>query len=74
MRVSTRTSNPKLRRMNSAQTALGRLLFFDPVLSRDRSLSCATCHDPARAFTDRRPTSVGVGGRRGRRNVPTLVN
>jgi cytochrome c peroxidase len=53
---------------------LGRRLFSDRRLSRDQSLSCASCHDPARAFSAARPLSVGVFGRRGRRNVPALVN
>ncbi len=53
---------------------LGRALFSDSRLSRDQSLSCATCHDPQRAFTDGRPVAVGVFGRKGNRRVPTLVN
>ncbi len=57
-----------------AKVALGRRLFFDRRLSRDSSMSCATCHDPRRAFTDGRAVSVGVFGRRGERSVPTLVN
>ncbi len=60
--------------LTPAKVALGRMLFFDSLLSADRSLACASCHDPARAFTDGRPVSVGVFGRRGTRNVPTLVN
>src|SRR5262249_51894397 len=54
--------------------ALGRRLFFDRRLSRDQSLSCAGCHDPARGFTDGKTASEGVFHRRGTRNVPTLVN
>ena len=60
--------------LTPAKVALGRMLFFDSLLSEDQSLACATCHDPGRAFTDGRPVSVGVFGRRGTRNVPTLVN
>ena len=56
------------------KVALGRRLFSDTILSRDRRLACVTCHDPERAFTDGRPVSVGVFGRKGTRNVPTLVN
>ncbi len=56
------------------RVALGRRLFFDSVLSRDRSLACAGCHEPERAFTDGRPLSVGVSGRIGTRSVPTIVN
>ncbi len=53
---------------------LGRKLFFDPLLSRDQTLSCAGCHDPERAFTDGRAISEGVFERKGTRSVPTLVN
>ena len=53
---------------------LGRKLFFDLLLSRDQTLSCAGCHDPERAFTDGRAISEGVFERKGTRSVPTLVN
>lgn len=53
---------------------LGRLLFFDPVLSRDSTLACVSCHQPERAFSDSLEVSVGVFGRRGTRNVPAIVN
>lgn len=56
------------------KAALGRTLFFDARLSGDGTVSCATCHDPERAFTDGRAVSIGVGGQRGPRNVPTIVN
>lgn len=54
--------------------ALGRKLFFDPVLSRDGTISCASCHRPERAFADDRPFSLGVGGAVGTRNTPTVMN
>jgi cytochrome c peroxidase len=53
---------------------LGRDLFSDKRLSRDETVACATCHDPAKAFTDDKPLAVGVFGRQGNRRVPTLVN
>jgi cytochrome c peroxidase len=53
---------------------LGRRLFSDRRLSRDESISCATCHMPSRAFSDARTRAVGVLGREGRRNAPALVN
>ena len=59
---------------NDVKVALGRRLFFDNLLSIDKTVSCATCHDPERAFADARPLAVGVQGRTGRRNSPTLVN
>jgi cytochrome c peroxidase len=54
--------------------ALGRLLFFDPVLSEDGSLACAHCHQPERAFTDGRTTALGRGGASLARNTPTLFD
>jgi cytochrome c peroxidase len=54
--------------------ALGQKLFFDGRLSADGTVACATCHDPARAFTDGRPTAVGIHGRTGQRNAPTVLN
>jgi len=56
------------------KASLGRRLFFDRRLSRDGSLSCASCHNPRRAFANRRPVARGVAGGTGDRNVPTLVN
>jgi cytochrome c peroxidase len=53
---------------------LGRRLFNDRRLSRDKSLSCASCHEPKRAFSTAKPLSIGVFGRQGRRNVPALIN
>ena len=53
---------------------LGRRLFFDRRLSRDTTVSCSTCHDPERAYSDGRAVAVGISGRRGRRNAPALIN
>ena len=57
-----------------ATVTLGRRLFQERRLSRDRSLACVDCHRPERAFTDGRAKAVGVYGRRGPRSVPTIVN
>ena len=55
--------------------ALGRRLFHDPRLSRDGRVSCASCHDPARAFADPgKAVSTGVAGRSGTRNAMPLFN
>ena len=54
--------------------ALGRRLFYDTILSKDNSLSCASCHDPKHGFADARDRSLGVAGTRGLRNAPTLLN
>jgi cytochrome c peroxidase len=53
---------------------LGRALFFDKRLSEDRTVSCATCHDPASAFTSGDAVAVGVREQKGARNAPTLLN
>jgi cytochrome c peroxidase len=53
---------------------LGRSLFFDPILSADSTVACATCHRPEFGFTNRLPVSVGAYGRSGTRNVPTILN
>ena len=65
---------PERNPLTTAKVALGRKLFFDSLLSRDRTRACATCHDPRRAFTDGRAVALGVDGREGTRSAPTLVN
>ena len=69
---------------NTERAALGRLLFFDPILSGSNDMSCATCHHPDLGFTDGRGLSMGKGGRGlgpdraggsvVRRGAPTLWN
>lgn len=54
--------------------ALGRRLYYDKALSRDGSISCASCHDAERGFADPRTVSVGVGGKLGTRNSPAVAN
>jgi cytochrome c peroxidase len=56
------------------KAGLGKLLFFDPILSKDRKISCASCHKPGYAFADTGAVSKGVGGRQGTRNTPTTMN
>lgn len=56
------------------RTALGRTLFFDPLLSQDRTVACASCHQPEHGMADPRARSIGVGGKLSRRNAPTLFN
>lgn len=53
---------------------LGKLLFFDPILSRDSTISCGTCHQPEKLFADNLPKSIGIDGRIGERNAPSLLN
>jgi cytochrome c peroxidase len=60
--------------LTPAVVSLGEKLFFESRLSGDGKVACATCHDPARAFTDGRPVSIGISGRSGQRNAPTILN
>lgn len=53
---------------------LGRWLFYDTRLSADGTISCASCHRPEHAFSEPTAVSTGIGGRRGRRKAPSLVN
>ena len=68
---------PPIQTVDSASPALaelGRKLFEDTRLSRDGTVSCATCHEAVHAFTDGKPVSVGVSGASGTRNAPSLLN
>lgn len=70
----TRKAIPHDNPQTPEKIALGQKLFFDGRLSADGTVACATCHDPARAFTDGRPVSIGIVGRAGQRNSPTVLN
>ena len=70
----TRGTIPSDNPQTPEKISLGQRLFFDRRLSADGTVSCSTCHDPALAFTDRKPTSVGIQGRVGQRNAPTVLN
>ena len=60
--------------VNEKKAALGKRLFFDPRLSGDSALSCATCHQPDKAFSDGLALSKAYPGSKGFRNTPTLMN
>ena len=53
---------------------LGKKLFYDPIFSKDGTVSCASCHDPALAFSDDVSVSIGTEGLLGTRNSPSLGN
>jgi cytochrome c peroxidase len=53
---------------------LGRQLYFDPRVSLDSTVSCATCHNPARGWTDGMPVSIGIAGQTGGRSAPSVLN
>src|SRR5436190_9096291 len=65
---------PKDNPLTEAKVRLGRRLFFDPILSADGTVACATCHQPGHGFASPLPRAVGAGGRRGPRNSPSLLN
>lgn len=56
------------------QIDLGRYLFFDPILSRDGSLACASCHNPDKGFSDGQPHATGIDGQAVARSTPSLWN
>lgn len=60
--------------VTQAKVELGQKLYFDPRLSVDDTVSCATCHDPNKGFADGLKTSKGVGGKTGVRSAPTVLN
>lgn len=57
-----------------SKAELGKLLFFDPILSKDKTISCASCHKPDYAFADTSAVSLGIGGVKGSRNTPSAMN
>ena len=65
---------PEDNTFSKARWELGKKLFFDPVMSLDSSVSCASCHEPNLAFSDDVTFSLGVEQRIGVRNAPTLAN
>jgi cytochrome c peroxidase len=68
--VPAPSDNPQ----NAEKIALGRKLFFDKRLSFDGSISCASCHDPQKAFSDQRSKSIGINGQLSERNAPSILN
>ena len=65
---------PEGNEFSNARWALGKKLFFDPIMSADSSISCATCHLPELAFSDQLAFSPGVENRPGTRNASPLFN
>jgi cytochrome c peroxidase len=67
---------PENNKLTPERIQLGKLLYFDTRLSKDNTLSCATCHSPNRGWSDAVATSKAVGfhGRVGPRNSPTILN
>ena len=59
---------------SAKQIALGKQLYFDPRLSRDNTISCASCHDPKKGFSNGETFATGVRNQVGGRNSPTVIN
>lgn len=60
--------------MTAPKIALGEKLYFDKRLSLDKTVSCATCHDPATALADINSVGVGIKNQKGARNSPSVIN
>lgn len=68
-------ANVNSEELSEKRIELGRLLFFDPVLSNNNKFSCATCHQPDKAFTDGLDKSLAIKqGKKILRNAPTVIN
>jgi cytochrome c peroxidase len=65
---------PAANSMSSQKVELGKMLFFEPRLSSSGVVSCASCHNPSFAFTDRVPRALGHNHQVGPRNTPTVLN
>ncbi len=68
--VAVPPDNPQ----SAQKILLGKQLYFDTRLSKDNTISCATCHDPAKGWSDAGPTSTGIGGQKGGRRSPPSAN
>lgn len=67
-------SHPKDNPPTPEKISLGKQLYFDGRLSADNKVSCATCHDPAKGFSNGDQFATGVEGQKGGRNSPTIIN
>lgn len=66
--------HPKDNPPTPEKIALGKQLYFDPRLSADDTISCASCHDPKKGWSNGEQFATGVGGKKGGRNAPTVIN
>ena len=72
--LSAERSIPADSPLTAARVALGRSLFFDPILSEDNSVACASCHHPRHGMAAPEALAIGIHGRLGPRNAPSLLN
>lgn len=66
--------HPKDNATSPEKVALGKQLYFDPRLSADNTVSCASCHDPKKGWSNGEQFATGVGGKKGGRNSPSVLN
>jgi parallel beta-helix repeat protein len=74
LRAFPATNEPANNPLTPQKVALGQALFFDPVLSENNEMACATCHHPDLGFSDGLPTAAGLDGAALARNTPGLWN
>ena len=65
---------PKDNPLSQAKIELGKHLYFDPRLSSDNTISCASCHDPKKGWSNGSAFATGVRGQVGGRSAPTIIN
>ena len=65
---------PKDNPMSEAKVELGKQLYFDQRLSKDNTISCASCHDPKKGWSNDAAVATGIAGQKGGRNSPTIIN
>lgn len=68
------SSQQEIEKLPVTEVELGEKLFFDPILSKDKKISCSSCHKPEFAFADTLPFSLGNDGLEGKRNAPSVMN
>lgn len=66
--------HPKDNPPTKAKIELGKQLYFDKRLSADNTISCASCHDPKKGWSNDAAVATGVGGKKGGRSAPTIIN
>ena len=67
-------AHPKDNPPSEEKILLGKQLYFDPRLSSDGTISCASCHDPKKGWSNGEAVATGVGGQKGGRSAPTVIN
>ena len=65
---------PKAIEYDKQKALLGKKLYFDTILSKDNTISCASCHNLELGGTDNLPLSFGINGQMGNINTPTVLN